>query len=217
MEIGVLVVSQRDILGDDQAGNGEGRSGIKSVGAAVDGRSAVQLVWGLEPDVVILDTTVSGLNTAEVCQQILEVKARSKIIVLTEASSSEAIIQGLLAGIWGYLPIDPDPEEVRTAVQAVVANRIYISPRSVFSRIPSRSQAMSGTEAPPPSVLTDRERQVLKQLADGQSTRQMAGTLGISEKTVETHRARISTKLNLRGVAELTKYAVRHHLTSAEI
>ena len=217
MEIGVLIVSNRDILGDGHTQNGQEPSGIKSVGSTADGRSAVQLAWGLEPQVVILDTAVPDLNATEVCRQILEVKARSKIIMLSAVSSSEAIIQGLLEGVWGYLPIDPDPEEVRTAVQTVVANRIYISPRSVFNRMPNNLKPASGNEAPPPSILTDRERQVLTLLADGQSTRQIAATLSISEKTVETHRSHITAKLNVRGVAELTKYAVRHHLTTVEI
>ena len=217
METGVLVVSNREILSRNGHRGAVSLNGIKPLGSCADAQSAIKLVWDLEPSIVIVDATVRNLDALTLCRQILELKARTRVMILAGFSSSEQIIQALLSGVSGYLPADPEPDEITTAVRTVLANRIYISPRTTSYQGQNGLPNGGTSAAPPPSVLTDRERQVLTLLADGHSTRQIAAGLGISEKTVETHRGHISAKLSVRGVAELTKYAVRHRLTSVDV
>ena len=206
------------------AGDSIGVAELKSVLNAdyevevIPGQSDLQdlsrLVAEQEPDLMILDTGLKGFDVRSTIQRILEGTPKTRIIALSDASAPKDVIKLIAAGAQAYLPRDPKIGELRDAVETVIGNRIYISQLLTDNGGPGREKAGSLSRPPSPETLTAREREVLKLLADGRTSRQTAGALGISEKTVESHRGNIKAKLGLSSVAELTKYAVRHKITS---
>lgn len=190
--------------------------GVEVVGEAGDGRTAVQLALKLAPDVVVMDIGMPDLNGVDATRQIKSRAPQTKVIALS-LHSDERFIAGMFkAGASGYLLKDGAFEELARAIRTVAAGHTYLCPRvarTVIKDYLRDAQAMAVAGGP---ALSDREREVLQLVAEGWSTKEIAGRLDVSVKTVETHRARIMERLGVRSVAELTKYAVREGLTSLE-
>ena len=189
---------------------------IEVVAQAADGHATVELVRKMAPDVVIMDIGMPGLNGIEATRQIISEAPYINVIALSMHSDTLFVSEMLKSGASGYLLKDCAFEELERAIRTVLENKAYLSPsisgivvEDYLHRL-SKAQ-LSGTE-----VLTDREREVLQLLAEGQSTKQIALKLHISTKTVETHRRQMMNKLNLHTVAELTKYAIRKGLTTLD-
>ena len=173
-------------------------------------------VCEVEPDVLILDTGLPGFNVKLTIQQILHQLPNTRIVALSASSRPRDIVKLIAAGAQAYLPRHPKIGELRDAVETVIGNRIYISQRLTDNGSPGRDDSHSTTRPSGPQALTARERDILKLLADGHTSRKIAQSLGISEKTVESHRGNIKAKLGLGSVAELTKYAIRNKITSLD-
>src|SRR4051794_27215811 len=204
------------------------REGLKSllqqhddmqvVAEANDGRSAVQLAQELQPDVVVMDVGMPGLNGIEATRQITNREPDAKVVALSMHSDRRFMGEMLKAGAKGYLLKDGAFEELATAIRSVVANKVYLSPR-IADVVVDDYVRRNGDTAGQPSAfakLTPREREVLQLMAEGRATKEIAMDLKVSIKTVETHRRQIMEKLNIYSVAELTKYAIREGLTSLE-
>jgi len=191
----------------------ENEPGMEVVGEAESGRIAVQLARKLKPDVVIMDVSMPDLNGIEATAQILHEHADIKIIALSMYSDKRFVSGILKAGASGYLLKDCAFEELVTAIRAAVAGQTFLSPGITGQVIHDYIRRLSESDDSS-SLLTSREREVLQMLAEGKTTKQMAEQLNLSVKTVETHRRQIMDKLDLRSVAELTKYAIREGLTS---
>lgn len=195
----------------------EQRPGYQVVGEASDGRQAVEMVKQTNPHVVLMDITMPELNGIEATRQIAAVGQGTKVIGLSMHSDRQMITELLRAGAAGYLLKNSAASELLVAVESVMAGKSYLSPdvtRMVMDEMLGR-----GTPAAEPSVfgsLTTREREVLQLIAEGKTNKEIAQRLEIGIKTVETYRGQVMDKLNLRSVAELTKYAVRHGLTSLQ-
>ena len=156
------------------------------------------------------------LNGIDATRAIFEEAPGVKIIALSMHSDRRFVSGMLEAGASGYLLKDSAFEELATAIRAVVANQIYLSPKIadiVVRRFVSKS---ASTERSAFTELTKREREVLQLLAEGGSTKEIAGRLNLSVKTVETHRANIMDKLDIHTISKLVKYAIREGLTSLE-
>ena len=190
--------------------------GVEVVGEAGDGRSAVQLALKLSPDVVVMDIGMPDLNGVDATRQIKARAPQIKVIALS-LHSDERFISGMFkAGASGYLLKDGAFEELARAIRTVADGHTYLCPRiakTVVRDYLRNAPAVPMTGGP---TLSDREREVLQLIAEGKSTKEVAGRLDVSVKTVETHRARIMERLGVHSVAELTKYAVREGLTSLE-
>lgn len=181
------------------------------VGEAANGHQAVSLVRQLKPHVVVMDIAMPELNGIEATRQVVAQAPACRVVALSMHADRQFVHEMLAAGAAGYLLKDCAFDELATAVRTVSSGKVYLSP------------AISGTivsdyvrQARPHSpfhILSDRERQVLQLLAEGVSTKQVAGRLKISVKTAETHRRNLMQKLGIHSIAELTKYAVRHGLT----
>jgi len=190
--------------------------GVEVVGEAGDGRTAVQLVLKLMPDVVVMDIGMPDLNGVDATRQIKTRAPRTKVIALS-LHSDERFIAGMFkAGASGYLLKDGAFEELAHAIRTVAAGHTYLCPRIARTVVKdylrdAQTAADSGGHA-----LSDREREVLQLIAEGRNTKEIAGRLDVSVKTIETHRTRIMERLGVHSVAELTKYAVREGLTSLE-
>jgi len=192
----------------------ENENDLDVVGEAEDGRQAVQKARELVPDVVIMDAAMPGLNGMEATRRILDELNSVRIVALSMHSDKRFVGEMLRAGASGYLLKESAFEELALAIRAVAKGQIYLSPAVAGSVVEGYVSSPRRTRHPAGSALTAREREVLQLLAEGQTTKHIAARLGLSPKTVSTHRANIMAKLEVASVAELTKYAVREGLTS---
>jgi two-component system response regulator NreC len=216
-------MSLRVILADDHAIVRHGLSkllqqekDVEVVAQAQDGHSTVELTRELSPDMVIMDIGMPDLNGIEATRQIVSDFPQVKVIGLSMHSGRKFVVEMLRAGASGYLLKDCALEELTTAVRTVAAGKMYLSPAITDVVVENyvRNAAEKGHSAF--SLLSQREREVLQLMAEGKTTKQIARHLHISHKTVEGHRLRVMSKLNMDSVAKLTKYAIQEGLTSAE-
>ncbi len=194
----------------------EKQSDMAVVAEAEDGRTAVQMVEELSPDVVIMDVSMPDLNGIEATRQIISRNSKVKIIALSMHSDRLFVSEMLKSGACGYLLKDCAFEELARAIRAVVDGKTYLSPAISGVVVDDYLHRLSKTDSPNGQILMNREREVIQLLAEGKSTKQIALKLHISIKTVETHRRQMMDKLDIHTVAELTKYAIRKGLTSLE-
>lgn len=216
-------MSIRILLADDHRVVREGlrfliekQSGMKVVAEAEDGRTTVQLTRKLSPTLVIMDITMPGLNGMEATREILSEAPGVKVIALSMHSDKRFVAGMLNTGASGYLTKDCAFEELISAILTVVAGQTYLSPQVTSIVVEEHGRHLSVADSSVFSLLTAREREVLQLIAKGKTTKEIASILGVSVKTVETHRQHIVKKLGLRSVAELTRYALREGLTSLE-
>lgn len=216
MTIKILIADDHKIVREGIRALIEKQPGMEVVGEAEHGRTAMELVQKLSPEVVIMDVAMPDLNGIEATRQIVAKVSNIKIIALSMHSDRRFVVEMLKAGATGYLLKDCAFEELTHAIRAVVVNRIYLSPKINDIVIKEFVRLFPETELSVFSVLTPRQRQVLQLLSEGKSTSQIASHLQVSVKTVETYRQQIMDKLDIHSVAELTKYAIREGLTSLE-
>ncbi len=189
---------------------------MKVIAEADCGRTAVAKVRTLLPDVVIMDVAMPGMNGIEATRQIVRAAQSVKVIGLSMYADRYFVAEMINAGASGYVQKSCAWTDVEHAVRAVMAGERYFCPLSLDELAREKSPVGPQTRVTVHSVLTAREREVLQLLAEGQSTREMAALLHLSVKTIETHRQKISKKLHIGSVAELTKYAIREGLTTLE-
>lgn len=183
---------------------------LEIVAEAENGRQAVQLARQHQPEVVVLDIAMPGLNGIEAARQIIRATPATKVLVLTSYGDDEFVHQLVEAGATGYLLKQSAAHELIQAIREVQKGNSFFS-AAVARRL--REQAhqsfLSGKPASPPSQqLTPREREVLQLIAEGLANKQIAAELGISIKTIEKHRQQVMNKLGLHDVASLTRHAI---------
>ena len=185
------------------------------VGEAADGREAVALAKSLRPDVAVMDISMPNLNGIEAAHQITQSHAELAVIVLSMHPDESYVLRALKAGAKGYLLKDSAESDLITAVRAVARGKSFFSPAESKVLLDDyiRKLKRSGAEDAY-DLLTPREREVLQLVVEGKSNKEVANLLNLSVYTVETHRSNIMQKLNLKGVPELTLYAVRKGIIS---
>ena len=187
------------------------QDGLEVVAEVEDGDAAVRAVEQLRPDIAILDVTMPGLNGIAATEKIRALGGATKVIGLSMHAERQFIDGMLAAGASGYLLKNTAARELNDAVTAVMQGGTYLS-RQAAEVLESPAPRPQGG----PEQLSPREREVLQLLAEGKSSKEIAEQLFLSSRTVETYRAQIMDKLNIRTIAGLTKYAVRHGLTEME-
>jgi DNA-binding NarL/FixJ family response regulator len=190
---------------------------IDVVGEAHDGQTAVQMAKKLYPDVIVMDIGMPGLNGIEATRQIVGKLPNTRVVALSMHADRRYVVQMLKAGASAYLHKDNAFDELAEAIQTVMKGKTYLSP-DIARNVVEECKRLSGKKDDGTvfTILTDREREVLQQIAEGKATKEIASDLSVSVKTIETHRHQIMEKLNLHSVAELTKYAIREGLTVIE-
>ena len=214
MSIRILLVDDHKIVRDGLRTLIEKEPGMEVVGEARNGREGLKLTRKLLPDVTIMDITMPDMNGIDATRSILEEHPEIKVIALSMHSDRRLVSGMLEAGASGYLLKDSAFEELARAVHAVMAHQTYLSPSItdiVIKRFIGKSTSVERSVF---TDLTKREREVLQLLVEGMSTKEVASSLNVSVKTIETHRANIMDKLDIHSISELVKYAIREGLTS---
>ncbi len=186
---------------------------IEVIGEAGDGRQAIGEAQRLHPDVILMDISMPECNGIEATRQVKRLLPETRVLVLTMHENEEYLFQMLRAGASGYILKEAVDTELITAIRVVATGRFYLSPSAQSMMVGDYLQRVrSGEERDSYSALTEREREILKLVAEGHTNNQIAELLFISPKTVDTHRTHIMDKLNLHSRAELVKYAMRRGL-----
>lgn len=197
--------------------------GIAVVGEASDGRTALGLVAHTCPDIVLMDIGMRGLNGLDATARLRTECPRVRVLILSMHDNDEYVLRALQAGARGYVLKDAEPDELVLALKAVAQGKTYLSPsvsQAVVADYVQRTTARQEDERPVEGggsvVLTARQREILQLLAEGQTNKQMAVLLSLSEKTVETHRLHLMRRLDIHDVPGLVRYAIRTGLVSPE-
>jgi DNA-binding NarL/FixJ family response regulator len=185
---------------------------IKVVGSADNGKDAVNLIKDLKPDIAIIDIAMPGLNGIEVTAQVREKSTATKCIILSMHSTSEHIFRSFKAGARGYLLKESAGSEVVDAVRSVYSGRRYVCQKISDVMIDSNIREQEGQpgQKSPLERLSAREREILQLVAEGKSSAAIAAILLISQKTVETYRSRLMTKLGIHDIPSLVRFAIKH-------
>jgi two-component system response regulator NreC len=213
MNIKVLIADDHQIVREGLRSMLEKEVGIEVIGEAGEGRTTLRLARDLTPDVIIMDVAMPDLNGIEATRQIVAEFPAIKVIALSMHDDRRFILNMIKAGAKGYLLKDSAFKDLAKAIRVVFANKTYLSSEIADIVVKDYLATSTSDDSSAFYLLSPREREVLQLIAEGKTTNQIAEHLHISMKTVETHRAQLMTKLKVKGVAELTKYAIREGLT----
>ena len=187
---------------------------IHVIGSACDGLETVTQVTVLKPDVVVMDISMPHMNGIEATQQILTEFPRARVIILSMHSTSEHVFRALQAGARGYLLKESAGPELVLAIRTVFSGARYLSQKITDTVV--TDYLKSDKSASPLEMLSAREREVLQLVAEGKSSLEISKLLFLSTKTIETYRSRLMTKLGIKDIPSLVKFAVQHGLTSLD-
>ena len=215
MSIKILIADDHQITREGVRSMLEREADMNVLGEAEDGRSAVRLARELGPDVILMDVCMPGMNGIVATSLILAEAPRIKVLALSALDDRRFVVNMLRAGASGYLIKDCSFKELIQAIRRVVANKNYLSPGIVDMAVKNYVMPSANSGSPDSSNLTIREKEVLQLVAEGYSTPQIASSLHLSAKTIDSHRQNLMGKINAKGIAGLTKYAIREGLTSA--
>lgn len=208
--IKVLLADDHEIVRAGLARIVEESGDIEVVAEASDGREAVRLGLKFLPDVAVIDISMPGMDGLEVAAQLLETYPELPIIILTMHEEEQYVVRAIEVGVMGYVTKRSAPEQLVAAIRKVHTGARYLSEAAVEMLALRLAKGVSGKS--PLDSLSTRELQVLRQLALGQTNREIADTYNIGIKTVDTYRLRLLKKLSLRNNAELSRFAIQNHL-----
>jgi len=209
MPVQILIADDHDVVRQGLRRVLEAEPGWVVCGEAANGREAVALAVALRPEVVLLDISMPGLNGIDATRRIRRLVPSTRVIILTMHNAEQIVTEALAAGARGCVLKSDSVRTLVTAIQRVLANQTYIS---AALRIGQSEGALGNASAERTQRLTGREREVLQLLTEGRGNKEIAGLLGISPKTAETHRGHVMNKLGLHSVGELVRYAVRNRI-----
>lgn len=220
MSIRVLLADDHKIMREGLRALLESQSGVEVVGEASEGREAVELARKTIPDIVVMDVGMPGLNGIEAAERIIAgARNKVKVVGLSMHSDRQFVTGMLRAGASAYVLKDCAFDELIQAVNCVMADKVFLSPKIAGVVVDDYLLYAKGKISPDNDrrrELTMRQREILQLLAEGASTRDIASRIGLSIKTVESHRQNIMDKLGLANIADLTRYAIREGITSLD-
>lgn len=190
--------------------------GVQVVGEASDGRAALDLVEKFQPDVAFMDISMAGLNGLETTARMTAQFPKVRVIILSMHQTEEYFWQAIRSGAAGYLLKKSATAELATALRQVLAGEIYLTKeisQRMVKRLPLQQVALRKS---PLEELTDRQREILQLIAEGQTTKAIALILNVSPKTVEYHRAQLMTRLNIFDIPGLVRFALQTGLITQE-
>jgi DNA-binding NarL/FixJ family response regulator len=189
---------------------------VEVIAEAASGEEALELAAREKPDVVLMDIAMKGITGLEAAARLRERHPAIRVVILSMHSGEEYVLQALRAGAAGYLLKDAATGELELALRSVMRGESWLSPAVSRQVVEGYVQRVGAGDGAGDDPLTPRQREVLKRVAEGRSTKEIAFDLGLSVKTVETHRAQIMERLGIRDVAGLVRYAMRSGLVPPE-
>ena len=213
MPIRILIADDHGVVAEGLKQLVEAESDMQVVALVGDGREAVQQARDTQPDVVLMDLSMPELNGADATRAILQRDPKCRVIVLSTYAQREYVRRALKAGAAGYVVKRSAAKEVVEAIRAVHAGQRYLSPRVADVVLEDYSD---DKQDDPLARLSAREREVLQLLAEGRTGAEIAQRLSLSQKTVETYRARLVEKLGIRDLAGLVRFAIQRGLVSLD-
>jgi len=212
MSLRILIVDDHAVVRRGVRSLLESRDGWEVCGEATTGRDAVEQSRRLRPDVVVMDLSLPELNGLDATRQILKDAPGTEVLVLTMHQSEELVRDVLHAGARGYVLKSDADENLISAVDSLRHHKPFVTSTVTTFGLEDHVRHGDRPEEHSANVLTSREREIVQLIAEGQSSKEAASTLGISVKTVEAHRANIMRKLRLRSVSDLVRYAIRNKI-----
>jgi DNA-binding NarL/FixJ family response regulator len=213
MSVRILIADDHEVMRSGVRGTLQQQPGWEVCGEAADGRQAVELAGKLKPDVAVLDLTMPLLNGIEAARQVHEVSPQTEVLIFTVHESDQLIGEIIAAGAHGYLNKADAATLLVAAVRALAQHGLFFGERASRKVVDLIFNGKSA-RAEVPSLLTPREREIVGLIAEAKSNKEIAAALGISVKTVETHRSNLMRKLGMTSVVQLVRYALRNHLVS---
>ncbi|UFS72535.1 response regulator transcription factor [Geomonas sp. RF6] len=214
MAIKVLLVDDHRLVREGVRRILEGEPSIEVVGEADTGRLAVSMAKELGSGVVLMDLSMPDMNGIDAIRQISADAPDVRCVVLSMHSTPRFVTEAIGAGAKGYLLKDSAGKELMEAIRAVARDTVYLSPAIAGVIVHDYHRRFSSAAPVEEPVISARERQVLQAYAEGKNTKEIAYHLGLSIKTIESHRAQIMKKLGLRTVADMVRYAIREGIIS---
>jgi DNA-binding NarL/FixJ family response regulator len=211
----LLLVDPNEIVTAGLACLLEQEKDFEIAGKAADGREALRLANELRPDVILMEILLPELNGIDATRQILAELPGTRVIALSDRIDEVAVSEMLAAGAKGYLAKGVDADELARAIRVVAEGKVYLHADAAHIVV-KRSNGDAGEPAAIFDALTPRQREVFQLVAEGHSSKEIAGRLKISVSTVDSHRHHVMKKLGVTGVADLVKVAIRAGLTSLE-
>ena len=213
-KVKVLIVDDHAIMRDGIRALLTVNDDIEVIGEASEGREAIKKLEQLKPDVIVMDIAMPGMDGMEATRQMVKANARVKVLILTQHDNKEYILQAIKAGAAGFVPKRALGSELVSAIRAVSRGDSVLYPSVASALIEDYRQR---SELDPYDRLTAREREILKLIAEGHTSQEIADMLVISLKTVLGHRTKIMEKLDIHNRTELIKYAMRKGLISIDM
>jgi DNA-binding NarL/FixJ family response regulator len=195
----------------------EGIPGLGVVGEVGDGLELLRLLRGLKADMVILDISMPSLPGVEATREIKKAYPAIKVLILTMHKKQEYLNNAIAAGVDGYLLKEDAPKELLTAIDTLRQGKAYVSPLLSSDLATLYIQSQRQSEAAQGEILSPREIEIIRMIAEGKSSKEMAEILFLSFRTIQNHRSKIMKKLNLKKNTDLVRYAIRKGYTATYI
>jgi DNA-binding NarL/FixJ family response regulator len=215
MSIPILLVDDHTLVRAGFRSLLESMPDVRIVAEANNGLDALEMVRKYEPTLVLMDIAMPGMNGLQTTEKILNEFPKVRVLLLSMYTNEEYVLEALRIGATGYLLKDAEAAEFEQAIRAVAVGGVYLSP-SVSKYVIHRFSRQAESPQSKAVHLTYRQQEILRLIADGRTTKEIASALGITLKTVETHRSRLMDVLDIHNVAGLVRYAIRIGLIKSD-
>lgn len=215
MSLSILIADDHDIIRAGIKNVLAGHADYEVVAEAKDGEETVAKVEQHKPDILLLDISMPKVSGLDIIEQIHYISPQTKILIISVHKAHAYIMKAFQAGVKGYLYKETAGEELLPALSKISAGHIYLTP-SVSAYLMEKALEKSAEEKPKEALITSREQQILRLVADGKTAKEIAKILYISQRTVENYKNNLLKKLGLHRTSDLIKYAIKHKIVEIE-